>query len=199
MRMAAARTRGSVSFSFSIRKASSADSKPSSVQSACSRAMGFSLLVASCLSAGTTDLSLLMTISFCAVSRHQPLGSDRCATSLRRRFLQHVRLLARRHAVIDQRADPAAVDVLIEPIFLDLRPKVRAFLGPGGFLNDAVIHVADIEASVRPGGGPDGAEVGIERRDEFLVIVSVGQKPHCRPGRSTLARRMSRPTGSGTM
>ena len=38
-------------------------------------------VIAICFKAGTTDLSLRWTSNCCAVSRHQPFGSDRCATS----------------------------------------------------------------------------------------------------------------------
>ena len=60
--------------------ASSAPS-PSSVQSAWKRASRFGDVRTICCSAGTTDRSCFSTSSCCAVSRHQPFGCERCATS----------------------------------------------------------------------------------------------------------------------
>ena len=59
----------------------SASSRPSSVQIAWIRPNSVSSVPAKTLSWGTTDLSAISTISFWAVSRHQPFGWSRCSTS----------------------------------------------------------------------------------------------------------------------
>ncbi|NDB77238.1 MAG: hypothetical protein EB141_16630 [Verrucomicrobia bacterium] len=80
-RKAAMRTCGWASLSFSRASGASSAPMPSSVQRACIRASGFSLVRVMACNAGTTDLSLRMTRVRCAVSRHQPFGCARCATS----------------------------------------------------------------------------------------------------------------------
>ena len=82
-RTALARIFGRGSVSAALIVATSTPPTPSSAHSACRRPseVSGSGVEAILRSAGITDSSLLSTISRCAVSRHQPLGWDRCLTS----------------------------------------------------------------------------------------------------------------------
>ena len=80
-RTAPLRTAAFLSPSAARAVAASIEPMPSSVHSACSRVRQSGAFAASSFSAGTTDLSLRWTRSCWAVSRHQPIGLDRWATS----------------------------------------------------------------------------------------------------------------------
>ena len=80
-----------------------------------------------------------------------PVGVGEVPDQLSRLFVEHMRRGVRLGTIVDQPEDAAGVDMLVKPVLEDLRAEERAFLGPVRFLDDAVVHVADVQVSVGPG------------------------------------------------
>ena len=119
---------------------------------------------------------------------------------LRRRLVQHARTLGierqrrlrrnlgrglrrrarrrRRHtgqAVEAQAPDPAVRDDLVELILIDLPPQVRPRPRPVTFLDDAVVHVGDVDRAVGRGLDVDRPEQRIGAQDELRSGIDVAQ------------------------
>ena len=127
-------------------------------------------------SAGTTDWSCFNTSSCWAVSRHQPFGCERWATSCAGRLRQHPRLGAiASDAVVRQPPDTAVPRDLVELILLDLLSEVGPFLRPFRAFDHAAVHVGDVHRAVRPGRNVYRPKERIERADEFRSRIDVPQ------------------------
>ena len=103
---------------------------------------------------------------------------------LRRRLVVHPRQDAiayepvrsiRLDAVVDQPPDAALVNDLVEIVLLDPRAQVRPGPCEVPHLDDAVVHVRDVDGAVRCGRHVDGTEERIERLDELVVRIRVVQ------------------------
>ena len=70
---------------------------------------------------------------------------------------------------MDDAIDPSALNVLIQPVVFDHRPKVRTGAHPVALLNDPAVHVTKVKAPVRPRLGIDGPKVGIAAAQEFCA------------------------------
>ena len=102
------------------------------------------------------------------------IGVGQVLDPLGRRLVEHARLRAGLEILVTQAIDPAPPNLLLQIVGLDLFTQVRAFAGPIGLLDDAAIHVDDVESAIGRGDHIDGAEEGIGRADEFAVLIFVG-------------------------
>ena len=76
-------------------------------------------------------------------------------------------------AVVDQSPDATLVDHLVQVVLLDLRAQVGAGSREVPDLDDAVVHVGDVDRPVRRGRHVDGTEVRVERLDELVARIGV--------------------------
>ena len=106
------------------------------------------------------------------------VGMVEVGDELRRRLVEHVRLRAGLEVLVDQPPDAAAADVLVHAVLLDDLAQVAALADPVPFLDDAAVHVDDVEAAVGAGGHVDRAEVGVGGADEFRLVVGVAEVGH---------------------
>ena len=68
----------------------------------------------------------------------------------------------RRPAVVPETPDPTMRRHLVQLVLLDLRAQVRARPGPLQFLDDAVVHVGDVERAV-------GCVADVHRTEQLVV------------------------------
>ena len=95
---------------------------------------------------------------------------------LRCRLVQHPRPRAIAvDAVVCQAPDAAVAHDLVELILLDLFPQVGAGLGPFAFLDDAAVHVRDVERAVGRNRLVDGAEQRVGGANELGSGIDVAQ------------------------
>ena len=163
-----------------------------------------------CCSAGTTDLSCLSTSSCCAVSRHQPFGWPRCATScagvsFSMRGCVRVARACRRSVSRQMRPWRSTLSSLYCSI---LRAQVRAPAGPLRFLDDAAVHVDDVHRAVGRRRHVHRTEERIGGADELVPAIDVAAAASAlrvttgcsgarcgRPARRRSSRRRDRPAG----
>ena len=112
------------------------------------------------VNAFATDRSPRSTSSRCAVSRHQPLGCDERVDELRGRGLREGRLSIALRRVVHDPVDAPVATWLIELARQDLVAQV--FGDEALVLDDAVVHVHDVERAVR--APTRGRPAGIARR-----------------------------------
>ena len=79
------------------------------------------------------------------------------------------------HAVESQPPDPAVGDDLVELILLDLPPQVRSGPRPVTFLDDAVVHVGDVDRAIGRRRDVDRPEQRIGAGDELRSGIHVAQ------------------------
>ena len=135
---------------------------PASTARGCARAGCSDARRTICCSAGTTDLSCLSTSSCCAVSRHQPFGCARCATSCAGVSLSMrgcVRVAV--HAVVGRRARSGPWRDLVELVLIDLRAQVGARPRPlASWMMPRYMSVMYIV--------PSGAVVDVDRAEQRI-------------------------------
>ena len=78
-------------------------------------------------------------------------------------------------AVEAQPPDAAVVGDLVQLMLLDLRAQVRPARRPLRFLDDAVVHVGDVDRAVRPQLQVDRAEQRIGPEDELRSGIDVSE------------------------
>ena len=180
------------------RSAASSESSPSSVHSAWMRASWFACAARHRPQrAGDADLSCSSTSSFCAVSRHQPFGCSRCATSCAGVSL-YIRGRWRSGGVLSWviRQMRPQLWMLVELVLLDLAPQVGVRTDELRVLDDAGVHVDEHQRAVRrvvnrrPAGTADRSSARTPTSDRRSAA---GSAPRVT---TTLARRTMRPTGS---
>ena len=166
---------GSASFISSRTSAASRARAVERPQRVDARRAGWSEVRASCCSAGTTDLSCLRTSSCCAVSRHQPFGSVRCATSCAGVSVVHPRLRrcgAACRRSVSRQMRPCRT-TLSSCVLIDALAQVGARPRPLRLLDDAAVHVGDVHRAVGRGRHVDGPEQRIGRADELRQRIDV--------------------------
>lgn len=153
-------------------------SKPSSVHRACPRVTGSASLWKSASSWGTTESSPRNTSSFWAVSRHQPLGCDKCSIHWRGDSSSIWGLRARFEVLVDETVDAAFSDFIAESGFVDDFPQIGALLRPIALLDNTAIHIDEVERAIRSGAHVDGTEKRILGADELVLRIYVFQASH---------------------
>ena len=106
------------------------------------------------------------------------VGMGEASHQLCGRFLEHLRLWARFVIFMDQTPNAAAADGFIELVLLDDLAQVGALSHPVAFLNDASVHIHDVERTIGRGHRVDRPEVGVRRADEFRFRVRIAQERH---------------------
>ena len=81
----------------------------------------------------------------------------------------------RRRAVEAQAPDAAAVNDLVQLVLLNLQTQVRSGAGPLAFLDDAAVHVRDVDRPVGRGPHVDRPEERVAAQDELRSRVGVAQ------------------------
>ena len=92
---------------------------------------------------------------------------------LGRRFVEHARLGAGLEILVHEAPDASVAIDLIQAILLDHLAEVAAVLDPITFLDDAAVHVHEVEAAVGAVHHVDDTEVRIAGADEFGLRVRV--------------------------
>ena len=93
---------------------------------------------------------------------------------LRRGLAEHLRRRrAPSHAIVGQPPDAAVADDLVEPVLIDAVAQIRARARPLRLLDDAAIHVSDVQRAVRRGRDVDGPEEWIGGPDELREWIDV--------------------------
>ena len=118
---------------------------------------------------GAEDEQLLSVVTPPAV------GVFEVGDKLLRRFVEHLGKGAGREVVVDEPVDASALDVFGEAVVIDDAAQVAAGLGPVALLDDAAVHVNNVEGSVRTGLGVHRAEVRVGRADELAAGIGVAQ------------------------
>ena len=92
---------------------------------------------------------------------------------LGRRFVEHARLGTGLEIFVHEAPDAAVAIDLIQAILLDDLAEVAAVLDPVAFLDDAAIHVHEVEAAVRAVHHVHDTEVRIAGADELRLGVGI--------------------------
>jgi hypothetical protein len=92
---------------------------------------------------------------------------------LRRCFLEHARLRAGLEILVDETPDAAFGVDFVHAVLLDDFAEVAAFAHPVALLDDAAIHVDEVEATVGAVGHVDDAEIAVGGADELGFAVRV--------------------------
>ena len=71
--------------------------------------------------------------------------------------------------------DAAHADLFVEGVLLHGLAEIAAFLGPVSLLDDAAIHIGDVEGSIGRGVEIDGAEERVGRADELGLFVRIAE------------------------
>ena len=169
-------------------------SSPSSVHNACRRVRTSGAFSASLRSVATTDLSPRSMSIRCAVSLHQPFGCDSRAASCAADSFARMGLGPRARRVVHDAKDAAFVHRRLQ---LALRDVVAEVVGHvGHVLDDAVVHVDDVEGAVGSRRQKYGAEaLVVEARNRLLVGLT---PPERAPSSVTTMRLTRLPAGSAT-
>ena len=94
---------------------------------------------------------------------------------LSRGFLEHPRLRAGLKVIVDEAPNTAMAGDLVHRVLLDDLPQVATFAHPVAFLDNAAVHVDEVEAAVGTNGHVHDAEVRIRRTDELVMAMRVGE------------------------
>ncbi len=162
--MADARMSRAGSSSALVTVATSIASMPSSIHIACRRVRVGALLPKSLTSAGAPALSPRSTSSRCAVSRRQPFGCDSVSINCAVVHPRHRRTAVARRRLVHHAIDAAEPGRQLEIALFDLIAEIFGDVAP--LLNDAAVHVDDIERAVRGVAQIDGAEPLVGGREE---------------------------------
>src|SRR5688500_9617646 len=77
--------------------------------------------------------------------------------------------------VMYEAPDAPASNVFVQLILLHHIAQVRTFLHPIAFLNDASIHIYDVERSVGSCRHVNGPEIWVGGTNEFRLFISVSE------------------------
>ena len=92
---------------------------------------------------------------------------------LGRGFLKHARLRARLKVIVDEAPNTAITGDLIQRVLLDDLTKVTAFAHPVALLDDAAVHIDEVEAAVGTDGHIYDTEIRIRRSDELRLTMGI--------------------------
>ena len=77
--------------------------------------------------------------------------------------------------VVNNPVDPSLADILVQPVGGHHTPQIGTPAHPITFLDNAPVHVEDIETAIGTGLRRQRPEVGILRGDEFSTLVGIHQ------------------------
>ena len=68
----------------------------------------------------------------------------------------------------------STTNILVQFVLLNDAAQVRSLANPVAFLDDAAVHIDDVQASVGASRTIDGTEVRVGSSDEFFLVISIG-------------------------
>ena len=92
---------------------------------------------------------------------------------LSRSFLKHPRLWAGLKVIVDQAPNTTMASDLIQRVLLDDLTQVTAFAHPVTFLDNAAVHIDEVEAAVGTDGHVHDTEVGVRGTDELRLTMGI--------------------------
>src|SRR6187455_1737158 len=93
-----------------------------------------------------------------------------------RSFLQHLRTRSGLISFVNQPVDTTSAEVFIQLLALDYRAEETTFAGPIAFLNNAPVHVNNIQTAIRASTHIHGPEIHISRSKKFLLMIRALEK-----------------------
>ena len=103
------------------------------------------------------------------------VGMGKVADPIDRGFVQHPRLGAGGEVFVRQSVDSAESDFFVQFVGFNLFAQVGAGPGPGGLLDNASIHIDDVEGAIRSRHHVYGPEQRVVGPDKLILIIRVGE------------------------